>query len=332
MTLPDLPMKTLLMVVVGPSTGTIAALDGREFTIGRDPANRLCIPNAHMSARHCVIRPENGTFRLVDLQSKNGTQVNGTRIDEHVLQHADRISMGDSTLKFVCQADAGPEAVQLVSTPLRSDRAIRLRQKDTLYLNSAKAAAIPRPARRERDLHLLYTIATKIAAVRDPESLQWQILETVFRGIPAQRGTILLADLDLADVKSAFSWDSKTGPTQAAMVGREVAREAMLEGTGILISNPMTGTTKSVTGPAVTALMCVPLIAPSRALGVIYLTTSHPTIRFDSQHLELLIAIAHLSALSLHSLSQVESVSSENRRLRALLDDFYQGRGGRPAR
>ena|SRR5271165_1190901 len=323
-------MKTLIMIVTGPSTGTISALDDQEFSIGRDPSNRLCIPNQHMSGRHCVIRPENGKFKLVDLQSKNGTQVNGTRIDERILQHADRISMGESTLKFVCQADAGAESVQLVTTPLRSDRAIRLRQKDTLYLNPAKAAAITRPARRERDLHLLFTIATKIAVIRDPQSLQWQVLETIFHGIPAQRGTILLTDLELMDVKSALSWDSKTGPTQATEVGREVAREAMLEGVGILISNLATGTTRSNTGPAVTGLMCVPLVAPSRVLGVLYVTTSHPTIRFDSQHLELLIAVAHLTALSLHSLSQVESINSENRRLRSLLDDFYQTKTGKP--
>jgi pSer/pThr/pTyr-binding forkhead associated (FHA) protein len=320
------------MVVVGPSTGTISALDQQEFSIGRDPANRLPIPNPHMSMRHCVIRYENGKFKLVDLKSKNGTKVNNNPIDEHILQHGDRITIGDTTLKFVCQADASSESVKLVSTPLRLDRAVRLRQHDTLYLNPAKTAAIPRPARRERDLHLLFTIATKIAAIRDPQSLLWQIIETIFHGIPAQRGTILLGDAELADVKLAVSWDNKTGPTQTMQVGREVAREAMADCVSIMVSDPVTASMGRNAPTSVTGLLCAPLIAPTRVLGVIYLETSHPTIRFDAQHLELLTAAASLTALSLNSLSQVEAVTADNRRLRALLDDFTQPKSGKSFR
>ena len=285
-----------------------------------------------MSGQHCVIRYENEQFKLIDLQSKNGTLVNGTKVDEHVLEHGDRISIGDSTFRFVCQPEAESESVQLVDAPLGTvgaDGAIRLRQKETLYLNPAKTEAIPRSSRRERDLHLLFAIATNIAAIRDRQLLQTQILETIFHGVPAQQGTILLAEEDFSEVKSATSWDSSTGATQAMQVPREIAVEAMSDGVGILISTPVMGAPKNNTGSSVTSLICVPLIAPSRALGVIYVQTSHPTIRFDSQHLELLTAVASLTALSLGSLAAFESLAIENRHLRALLEDFQQGRNGK---
>ncbi len=312
------------MVVVGPCTGTISALDHGEFTIGRDPSSRLCIPNAHMSMRHCVICYEDGKYKLVDLRSKNGTKVNNKLIDEHILQHGDHISMAGSSLKFVCQSEASAESVQWVKTPLPTDRAIRLRPHETLYLNPTKTAAIPRPARRERDLHLLFTIATKIAAIRDRETLLWQIIETIFHGIPAQRGTIVLTDPEFAEVKLSISWDNKTGPAQTMQVGLEVAREAMAECVSIMVSNPVTATMSRNATAFVTGLLCAPLIAPTRVLGVIYLETSHPTIRFDAQHLELLTAAASLTALSLNSLSSVEATMADNLRLRSLLDDFHQ--------
>ncbi len=309
-------MKPSLIVIHGPSKGASSTLDQREFSIGRDPSNQLSIQDACISARHCVIRHENGQFKLIDLESRNGTRVNGAPVDERILEHGDRIWVGQCTLAFLCPPEAASDSVQLVNKPPQSGAAIRIRPEDTFYLNPANAAALPASARRERDFHLLLTIATKITGIREAESLQWQILGMIFDGIPAERGAILLADTDPSELRSTISWDRKAGPLQIVEVSREIAQQAMEERVGILLNDLGSGPISHNAPAPIASLICVPLIAPERVLGVIYLDSSEPADRFDEQHLDLLTAIASISALGLSSLSYVEALISENRRLR----------------
>lgn len=63
--------------------------------VGREADNRIVIDNDYISAHHARFqREEDGGYRLVDLQSQNGTFVNGEAIGEARLRHGDRIRFG----------------------------------------------------------------------------------------------------------------------------------------------------------------------------------------------------------------------------------------------
>jgi FHA domain/GAF domain len=300
-------MKALLLVTHGPSRGASATLDDKECGLGRDPSNRLFIPNTCLSAHHCVVRHESGVFKLVDLESKNGTLLNGKPIHEQLLQDGDRISVGDTAVTFFCRPDAAPDSVQLVGD-VRTGTPLRLRPEETYYLNPAIVAAVPRSARRERDLHLLLSLATKIVNIRDRESLQWQILGAAFQGIPAGRGAVLLISAG-SMLKSGVSWDRKAGPMKPVQVSREIAQQAISQRVGVLTTAPPNAN-KSTPASPVLSVICAPLLAPDGALGVIYLDTPHHSTRFDEQHLDLLTAIANLGAGGLKSISYMETIKS----------------------
>jgi transcriptional regulator with GAF, ATPase, and Fis domain len=76
-------------------------MDGSEWVVGRDPANRLTIPDRLISRRHCAVTLVNGRYQLRDLGSSNGTFVNGIPVQERTLEHGDRIRLGDSVLMFL---------------------------------------------------------------------------------------------------------------------------------------------------------------------------------------------------------------------------------------
>ena len=84
-------------------------LDRDRITLGRSSANELCYPDdAGLSRQHLALTRVNGTWQVEDLRSKNGTLVNGKRIDQPVpFGPGDRISAGHLTLEF---ADAAPPA------------------------------------------------------------------------------------------------------------------------------------------------------------------------------------------------------------------------------
>jgi hypothetical protein len=87
--------------------GTLVLADGRsvpltqpEATIGRLPECDVVVDDAGASRQHARIRRTEGGFVLVDLGSTNGTLVNDAPIQEQVLEHGDRITIGETVLEF----------------------------------------------------------------------------------------------------------------------------------------------------------------------------------------------------------------------------------------
>jgi pSer/pThr/pTyr-binding forkhead associated (FHA) protein len=104
-------------------TRLILSLDGQalaeynmgkeRYTIGRLSDNDVRIDNTAVSGHHAlIINILNDSF-LEDLNSTNGTYVNGKLIKKHALQHADLITIGHHQLRFIdSQADADGDEFQ----------------------------------------------------------------------------------------------------------------------------------------------------------------------------------------------------------------------------
>ena len=75
-------------------------LGPEPLAIGRDPQNDVVLDDRRVSRRHAEIRLRLGRYTLYDLQSTNGTYVNGRRVAEMVLSDGDRLSIGGAELLF----------------------------------------------------------------------------------------------------------------------------------------------------------------------------------------------------------------------------------------
>ena len=70
-------------------------------TLGRRPYNDIVIDNLAVSGEHAVMQMSGMDVFLEDLNSTNGTYVNGKAIKKHALQHGDVITVGHHQLRFV---------------------------------------------------------------------------------------------------------------------------------------------------------------------------------------------------------------------------------------
>jgi len=96
------PIYPRLTVLDGPSSGQEFLLNKLRNAIGRSTANTVSIPDEAMSRQHVeLIRNPDDSYTIRDLQSVNGTLLNGTKIREADLFHGDRIEVGKTTLQFV---------------------------------------------------------------------------------------------------------------------------------------------------------------------------------------------------------------------------------------
>src|SRR5690348_3569646 len=105
-------------------------MNKERYTVGRLPDNDIRIDNAAVSGHHSlIINILNDSF-LEDLNSTNGTYVNGKLIKKHALQHGDVITVGHHQLRFVEDDEAQDEfektmVIQPSARPVEKLRTVR---------------------------------------------------------------------------------------------------------------------------------------------------------------------------------------------------------------
>jgi DNA-binding NtrC family response regulator len=100
------PRPAAAWLVVGAGTPEerrieIAAI---PICIGSDVAAQICVRDPHVSRRHAEIVATNGSVVLRDLQSRNGTYVDGVAVKEAILHDAATIRIGGTTIRFETEA------------------------------------------------------------------------------------------------------------------------------------------------------------------------------------------------------------------------------------
>src|SRR5439155_23854819 len=78
--------------------GTRHEIDKRRVVIGRSKDCDIQVRDPNVSRQHAEVRQEGTAYWIVDLESTNGTEVNGRRLKRAKLEHGDRITVGSSEL------------------------------------------------------------------------------------------------------------------------------------------------------------------------------------------------------------------------------------------
>ena len=78
-------------------------LEAEETLIGRNPTTDVTLLDENISREHALILfdPESGVYTIEDLQSTNGTKVNGKGIRSQPLEPGDEIQIGHTRFQFV---------------------------------------------------------------------------------------------------------------------------------------------------------------------------------------------------------------------------------------
>ena len=315
-------MHPRLLVLSGPLKDSTIPLTEDEVTIGRDPANGIAVTDPSVSRKHCTLSSEEGRFRVRDLESRNGTLVNGVAVQQHYLQHGDQIAAGDSGFLFLLEEDdTVPVAsrVEFENADFAAATTI-IHPRDVVYLQPDRLSReLPSNSRLANNLNALLKISRVVHAIRDLNELQGQLLDLIFEVVPAGRGAILLADSEGQQFNSMFARVRQTGKAPLVKVSRTVARQVLEQGIAILGSdvpaNDQLREVESLAASQVRSLLCVPLTVFQRVIGCIYLDSDSLDDRLQEDHLQLVTAIAGISAVALENARRLHWLEQENQRL-----------------
>jgi transcriptional regulator with GAF, ATPase, and Fis domain len=145
------------------------------------------------------------------------------------------------------------------------------------------------------------------------------LLDLIFEVVPAGRGAILLADSEGHQFNSTFARMRQSGQAPLVRVSRTVARQVLEQGIAILGTDvPNNGDLRdaeSLAASQVRSLLCVPLTVFQKVIGCIYVDSNSTGNRLLEEHLQLVTAIAGISAVALENARRLQWLEQENDRL-----------------
>jgi predicted component of type VI protein secretion system len=146
------------LIVRSTETGAVIhELTDDVVTVGRASDNTIQIDDPSVSGRHAQLQRIGGIYRLKDLDSGNGTRVNGDKINEIALAVGDRLRFGQVEAYF--EADQAGAA-----EPLPELAAIEAKPAESRARPADFANASPFP-HRKKDKDLIRLVVLAVAAV-----------------------------------------------------------------------------------------------------------------------------------------------------------------------
>ena len=319
------------------------ALEKEAITIGRSKKNDLVLPDQWLSRIHAEIRRENGRHFIRDLDSRNGTYVNGMRLSQRVpLQNGDVVTLGDQQIRFVNDASG---SVVLTETPAGLDVEGTLvvsteellaaaRAKEDTWDNLAGtrgAVRTPSPSiaddsarilKQNQILSALSQASMALISNRPVNELLEFILELAFKVIRAERGVLMLTTEGSGLSVEAVRTSDGRSTTEEITFSRSIADKVVKEKVSILTKNaladPRFDRQESIISLGIRSAMCVPLWHDDAVTGLIYVDSLSRENSFTQDDLTLLSSLANVAAVKLENAKLLEEMIEKKRMEREL--------------
>ncbi|RMH12470.1 MAG: FHA domain-containing protein [Planctomycetota bacterium] len=295
----------VLSVIQGPDSGKKFELPSNEPQLIGRSSEALPITDNTVSRRHAELTPDDGLWWIRDLQSQNGTYVNGVRIVERTkLNPGDQIRVGSSVFVFGhVQTDDASVVRVMGPTELAADVEHRMpSNEDSMIL----AEPEPRAAAVDH-LRVIYRLTTLTTQVANKSELLRQVLELVFSEFKPERGVIMVCGTDaeqtLTPAVVKYRAAPKDDEDRQIKVSRTILSAAIRQGEGILSSNAMNdprfASGDSVQQYNIRSAICSPIRFRDQTFGAIYIDSSIANYTFTREQLALMNAIGQHTGLAL---------------------------------
>lgn len=303
------------------------------ISLGRGLENDLVLTHSTVSRRHARIEKNSTGYRLVDLGSRNGTQVNGHPISESPLRDGDEVGLGKLTIRFTEAVDEGVRmeddapflgsetVIKPVSDMLKSKPAGSRKENTPPIPGSASPGSNP-PDRSARIIEVLSGLADALIATQPLKNVLKTVMDLVFSCLPAHRGFLLLYEPESGQLvpKLVKYKDEKRKPEEIS-ISRTIAEKVFNEKVAILTADALTDerfdSEQSVIRHGIRSAMYAPLWNKGRVIGVIGVDSPLVAGAFNQADLDLFSALAKFSAVAIEQVRlNVKIRKEQNRRSR----------------
>jgi len=311
---------------------------GQRFTMGRSASCNFVLKDDLCSREHAEVSYADGAWQVRDMNSLNGTRVNGQRLEtETALESNDNIYLGRSHLIFVEDLNQLPGLpMEPVAAPPGSV-SIKKRLGQTRFLtphpvedeeSTSAQSALSGHHGLSRDLALLYRLALDMGSTTSHEELVETVLDALLEAVPAEVGAILSTQRNENERNgrgqelslTAYRHRDPSRKQGYIRVSEYVSNEVLASKEAILAEDVARDrylrNRESLSDLGATSLICAPVVFSDRVLGLIHLYCTDPHKSLTTEDLEFCVAVAKQLGTVIFQLQRQESLKNENRELK----------------
>jgi Nif-specific regulatory protein len=298
---------------------------GQRYTLGRAATNRIVLADDLCSREHAEFFHADDRWHVRDLNSLNGTRINGDKLDsDWELSPGDEVHLGRTRLLFVEDMAQLPDLPPPPEPTPGESLAIKKRVGETRFLTpvppeSTPAAPGAQRQRLSKDLTRLYRLALAMGSAATYQELMDVVLDGLLEAIPADAGAILsVKERGELQVTTRRQRDpaARAYVTISQFVSREVlgTREAILAED--VTRDQSLRNRDSLTEVGATSLICAPVVVADQVAALIHLYCTGGSEVLDAEDLEFAMAVAKQLGNAAHHLQRQATLTAENRSLR----------------
>ncbi len=307
----ELSVYAYLTMLSGNKAGTNFALDpAGETLMGRGVHCQIALADALCSRVHARLMASDDGWLLRDAQSRNGTYVNGQKIDEAILSPGHVVRLGDSELQFQISEEpptAGAGEGHSLKQTIVQDVSVTSRSH-----NGDSLAGLP-DAEQVKELMLLYQLCIKLLGCGEPDKVVVTSLELLQKRTGASVvGFLWMSDAGTLKPKLVLPADALERATLSPSLTRLVSERCH----AVWVANQ---TEEGSNVDHYADAICAPLVRRNskgerNTLGAIHVYLEDG--RFRQSDFDFIITVANLVAIALVRAREITSLQTDYHRLK----------------
>ncbi len=308
---------------LGNNLGQEIALERAQATLGRHPSCDIKLEDGSVSREHARISLVAGRYYIEDLNSRNGTYVNGELIrGRRQLADTDLIKICD--LQFSFHQQNAPSG----TLPMSASATLNMLVDDSNEVGSAtimskldlsqSSSGLRWVVKPEAKLQAMMQITENLSKALALEEVLLKTLDSLFQIFPqADRGFIVLRETEGGPlIPKAVK--VRRGDPDSIRISRTVVRHVLEAKEAILSADAATDArfdlSQSIADFHIRSIMCAPLIAADNvAIGVLEIDTTDQRSRFQQEDLDVLASVARQAAFAVENARLHEMALAQQR-------------------
>lgn len=292
---------TKLYVMGGKEEHQSFDLNRETVFIGRDPENDIQIEDKYISRRHLKLQRKGNKYFIQDLNTKNGTFVNGKQInpnDLFELGEGHTIVIG---MSVICLDEGSSEDVLALLDSIRPVQTTG---------DSRPIFFKDRMLTPKKNMEFIKKVSDALLASSSSREISEKILGYMFELLKRiDRGTVVLTDRKTGKISEVVSRARKETENKAEVYSFDVVDQVLKTGEPVIMTDIRDefggGLYETVKILNIRSVMCVPLISRSKRIGAIYMDSLDEPFAFRQEDLALFQSLSSRAALALETASVI---------------------------
>ena len=278
--------------------------------VGRSTEVPVSLPDRSVSREHAVLIRTYDVLEIEDLGSRNGTTVNGERLEGRRTLHGnEEVAFGNVVLRIT--GSAGPVMQPTLTDNAKLDSTVKLAWNDV--------RSVP-PGQAEDTATPLFDVITDLGEFlvqRQPVEMIYELcLNAVEKLVPYQRACLLLLDAS-GNTEIKAERNRGRGPVKDLALSRTIVDTVITERASLLVQDAMHdarfAAAHSVILQQIRSALVVPLFDNERVIGVLYADTRELVSPYTPDHLRRLALLANILAVKITNARLLEAEREKER-------------------